>query len=786
MEFYLTDMTYQVIDNKPVILLFGKSNNKQICLLDYSFEPYFYAITDDELRIEQDGFRITRTEDTTRKIRGEETKLKKICINLPQGVPVIKRILKEKGIAVYEHDIFFTRRYLLDKEITPFTCLEVEKRETDFSAKVPSFEVTSIRQKSDLILRPTILAFDIETYHTGTISPEEHPVLMIALAGSNFRKVLTWKHIKGEHVEVLQTEADMLQRFVEIIEEQQPDILAGYFTDGFDFPYLKERAKKYALKLTVGLDYSEVIIKGKTKATAQITGIAHFDVFKFIRVIRRSLKTDVYSLNAVAHELLGEKKLEVDLMKLHEAWDTSTNLERFADYNLKDADITFKLATKLLPNILELIKLVGMSFFDMNRMSFSQLVEWFIIKQTKDEIILNKPSYYESKERMHRRFKGAFVLEPTPGLYKDIVVVDYRSMYPTIIASHNISLETFQCSCCSDKVPLEGEDYWFCKKKKGFISKIIEDLITKRAVLKSELKLDPDNPLLNARSIALKDMANSFYGYLGFAPARWYCFECGESVTAYARFYIKKVITKAKDAGFNVLYSDTDSCFMTLGTKSKKDAFNFVENVNKELPGLMELEFEKYYASGIFVGMKGSEGGAKKKYALIDEKNKLKITGFEAIRRNWSYIAKEVQLETLRIILEENDSEKAVAFVKGRVQDILGGKVPVEKMVIRTQLQKEISSYKSVGPHVVAAQLLKAKGTVVAPGMMIHYVIVKGVGKIRDKVALPEDTQSEDIDAEYYIAHQIIPSVEPILAVLGIDTKSIFEKESQSSLAGFF
>jgi len=167
------------------------------------------------------------------------------------------------------------------------------------------------------------------------------------------------------------------------------------------------------------------------------------------------------------------------------------------------------------------------------------------------------------------------------------------------------------------------------------------------------------------------------------------------ATSGYGRFYIKRVIQKAQDAGFKVLYSDTDSVFLTLDGKTKEDSEKFAEKINAELPGLMELEYEGFYPSGIFVSAKFGPYGAKKKYALIAEDGNLKIKGFETVRRNWSFIAKEVQENVLNIILREHDKEKALEYVKKVIHDIRERKVPLDKVIIHTQLQKEILDYDS-------------------------------------------------------------------------------------------
>jgi len=291
---------------------------------------------------------------------------------------------------------------------------------------------------------------------------------------------------------------------------------------------------------------------------------------------------------------------------------------------------------------------------------------------------------------------------------------------------------------------------------------------------------------MEARSQSLKLLANSFYGYLGFSMARWYSIECARSTTAYGRYYIKKVIDDAGKAGFNVLYSDTDSVFVALEGKSKKDAKEFQQKVNLELPGLMELEHEGFYPRGIFVSAKIGKFGAKKKYALLSESGGLKIRGFELVRRNWSPIAKEVQQKVLDIILKEDDLPKAVKFVKKVVEELKENKVDVSKMIIHTQLQKDIDDYDAIGPHVAIAAKMKKKGINVGPGSKIEFVITKKGDKIRDKARLPSEVTQKDYDPDYYINNQVVPAVEKIFEVLGYTKEDLLESKEQNKLNKFF
>jgi DNA polymerase elongation subunit (family B) len=799
-NFYPTDIAYTVRNGKPIIQLYGRTvEGKQICVLDENFEPYFYVVGEVDVKaleaLRQDDYQVVRVEKVKKNLNEHPTEALKVFVNIPRGVPALKDLAKELPgvIGVYEYDILYTRRYLIDKGIIPLTLTKVEGKESPFQSKVPCIKAEKIMPAGEDTLKPKLLAVDIETYNPeNKINMKKHPILMIGLYGEKFSRVITWKKFetKEKYIEFVSTEAEMLQRFVELVSDYGPDMLVGYFTDGFDLPYIVERAKIHKVKLDLGLDYGQLEITGKTQLEAKITGIAHIDIFKFIRkVIARSLKTDSYSLDAVAKELIGEGKHPVDMNAFFKAWDEGgEQLEEYCKYNLQDCALTYKLTEKVLPNLIEFVRIIRLPPYDINRMTFSTFVEWYLMNQAsaQNEILLNRPYKRDELSRMSDRIKGAFVYEPKPGFYQKITVFDYRSLYPSIIASHNISKGTLNCDCCKDtpKVTTERGTFWYCAKRKGLFSTVISDLILRRGELKKQLKTSKD-PLLAARSEALKVLANSFYGYMGFAPARYYCIECAESTTAWARHYIHQAIETAQQAGFTVLYSDTDSVFLLLEKKTKEDALALMEKINKDLPGLMELDYEGFYPAGIFVSLKAGESGAKKKYALLDEKGTMKIRGFESVRRNWSFIAKDVQKRVLEIVLKEHDAAKAKLYVRDVVEKMRKNTIPLDKVVIHTALSKATTGYTSIGPHVAAAQRMEAKGMTVGAGSVIKYVVVKGKGKIRDKVKLPEETSQDEYDGEYYITNQILPGVERIFAVLGIKVDDLMSSTKQSSLEGF-
>ncbi len=813
-DFYLYDITYRVEGEKPVIEMYGRTDKgQQICLINDSFRPYFYAepekgsiakLIEQIKGLSAEGRVMGRVVDVTaekKKRNKEEIDVLRIEVNLPFAVPLIKeKVERLEGIrGVYEYDILFSRRYLIDHRIIPLKKVRAQAEFFNSKKRVLTARASTIEAtEEDSLPPPRILSLDIETYNPeGKAINTAHPILMIALSGEGYDKVLTWKNIEGyqDYVEVVSDEAEMLTRFKEEVEKYKPDILSGYYSDGFDLPYIKERARINKVRLNIGLDNSEIAIQGRGKS-ALIRGITHIDVLRFVKnYLARTMDTDSYDLSSVAKELIGEKKDDVDIEKLYEAWDKgSSKLADFAKYNLKDAKITHILTKRILPNLIEMVKMVGMPLFDINRMGFSRLVEWFLIRNAylNGYLCPNKPSHTETRERLSETYTGGFVYEPTPGLYNKIAVFDYRSLYPSIIVSHNISPDTLNCDCCrgeADPVPFDDKErkVWFCKKKKGFIPGLLEDIINRRVRIKEILKArdpeDKENFLIKARANSLKILANSFYGYYGFYAARWYCMECARSVTAYGRHYIKAVIKEAEEKGFRVLYSDTDSVFLLLGEKEEDEARRFIREINMKLPGMMELDYQGYYKAGVFVSTKSSSSGAKKKYALLKENNELIIRGFESIRRNWSLIGKEVQEKVLRMVLS-NQKEEALNYVKDVIKMVRSGKMSINKMVITTQLQKDPEMYDSKMPHVAVAMRMKQKGMAVGHGTMIKFVITSGKEKLRDRARMVEE--AENYDPDYYINNQILPSVTRIFEAVGMNMEELEEDKKQSDLKRFF
>ena len=163
----------------------------------------------------------------------------------------------------------------------------------------------------------------------------------------------------------------------------------------------------------------------------------------------------------------------------------------------------------------------------------------------------------------------------------------------------------------------------------------------------------------------------------------------------------------------------------------------------------------------------------------------MKITGFETVRRNWSLLAKELQEKVLELVLNDKKDE-ALEYVKEVVKKLRNGEIKKEKLIIKTQITKELQSYSSIGPHVAVALRLLEQGVKVSPGTIVEYIIAKGSGLVRERARLLEEVSEGDYDPDYYLNNQLIPAVNSIFLVLGISEEEFSSDSSQKGLGSFF
>jgi DNA polymerase I len=831
---YITEKDEEGRD-KPVIRLWCKSRDgTDFIVLDKNFEPYFYAFpygyeSDvgekkelvEELCIDREGeeIRVKRVESCQKKLLGVERRVLKIFAAHPRHVPVLREEVKRVGLTVLEADILFAIRYLIDNQLRPFDGVKVEGEEIELGSayttgkKAIAASKVSYKKMTELP-KLKILAFDCEMASSyGMPSPKRDPIIIIAVA---------YQHQENEaktRLFVLDNEAykegddeTVIRNFLTLIgahqnepiagsEQFQPDIIVGYNSDGFDWQYIKERAKLQGIRLSVGADGSTVQFeKGGMLPGVNIAGRLNVDLFKLAKRDLGSVK--VKKLENVA-EFLGvmnkNDRVNLSPREITECWrnTSSSARERLYEYAKADAVSTLGIATKVLPLQIELSKMVGYPLDELAKMGRGRQVEAFLTAEAFKREELVPP-----KRGAEKTYEGGFVLPPEKGLHEDVIALDFSSMYPTIMISFNISPDTFvesQQKEAEDEVYIAPEvGHEFRKEPDGFFKSIMSDLIARRKDIKNEMKrydkTSDEYRLFDIQQQSIKILTNSFYGYTGWSAAKFYKRECAEATTAWGRYFIKQAISMVEEFGFQVIYSDTDSIFAKLTEsgitdrreETLKKAKEISERITKELP--LELEIQDFFKVIFFTGK-------KKRYAALTDKGEIVVRGLEVRRGDWCEIAKEVQTEVIRLILVEKDPKKAMEYVKRIIQYVKEGEIPLDKLIIHKTITRKISGYETKQAHVVAAEraLASSSHIVYEIGSKIPYVVIKGPGKTSERafpVDIIERSEGNEIyadgvkylvDVEYYTQHQVIPVAHRVLQLFGYEIAS-FEEGRQKTL----
>ncbi|GAY25895.1 hypothetical protein ATG_10980 [Desulfurococcaceae archaeon AG1] len=786
LDVFILDLSYEVVRSEPHIVIWGiDSSGNRVLLRDRSFRPYFYAVLEDDAPVEQvaemirrlsvPSSPITEVKPVDRKYYGRPVNVLRIQTVIPESVRDYRE--KVKGIAyvreVLEADIRFALRYMIDRETPPSTWHRFRVRKIPRSNEYRVSEEYEVLERigySDITKPPSMrsIAFDIEVYNPrGSPRAETDPVIIIGAMNDKGEKVQFLAEDPGPR------DAKPLREFIEYVLNEDPDILFGYNSAYFDIPYLMERCKRYGLKFDIGRRRGAEP-RPSVYGHYSIPGRLHVDLYDFAEEIH---EIKIKSLDVVA-EYFGimsrSERTNIPWYEIARYWDDKSKRPILLRYSMEDVISTYGIGMKILPFAIQISSLTGLPLDQVGSASVGHRLEWYLMREAYryGELVPNR------EERPYEPYKGAVVLEPKPGVHENIAVMDFSSMYPNIMIKYNIGPDTYidnEEECGEDgcwKAPEVG--YLFRKSPPGFYKRVLETLLKLRRSIRDEMKkYDPDSieyRILDERQKALKILANAAYGYMGWVGARWYFKQGAEAVTAWGRATIKRAIEIAKSMGLEVIYGDTDSLFIKY---SKGLAEEFAERISRELE--MEIKIDKIYRKVFFTE-------AKKRYVGLTENGGIDIVGFEAVRGDWSELAKEIQEEVARIILGTNDVSKAIEYVRSVVKNLEAGKIPMEKLVIWKTITRPLDEYEATAPHVRAAKILLSRGGRIAIGDKIGYVIVRGAGRISDRAMPYTFVDPKDIDPSYYIDHQVIPAALRILEYFGVTERTLRSGSRSRSL----
>ncbi len=760
MKGYIVYSSYRIIGDAPVVILFGRLENGESFRADIPFRPYFYIKEKDlshAVSVLDTEFEKTDLKDF------DSNKVVKVYADIPQNVPAYRKNLEDENIGTYESDIRFVLRYYMDNGILGTIDLS-----GDHSADMGVdryYQNPWIRSAKEYDVRLRMLSIDIET------DKAAEKVYSIALHGCGIQEVHIVTPAKCDAVRY-DDEESLLDGFLKRFEELDPDIVVGWNFIDFDLDVLSRRMKHYKKAFALGRGGDAVRIRKQADffrdSTADVFGRIVFDGISLLK--QAYIRYQDYKLDTVAKEVLGKSKVELE----DGFWDNFTDIikkdpKRVADYNLQDARLVTLILEKL--NLIDLnIKkslITGMQL-DRVKQSVASLDSLYIRSAHKRGYVCPNSRHGERGERI----KGAYVMKPNPGIYDFVAVLDFKSLYPSIIRTFNIDPIAHR----KDGTIVAPNGARFVNDE-GILPEIIKKLWKERDIAK---KNNDD-----ARSHAIKIIMNSFYGVLANPSCRFYSLEMGNAITSFAREIIKETVSLIRKDGFSVLYGDTDSVFVDLKVSCYDDAkkigsqiakkinSHFTKKIREEYgrKSVLELEFEKVFRVLMLPKVRGGEAGAKKRYAGIlikDGKESITVTGMEMVRRDWTDIAKRVQMELLDRVFHKREVSDYIVKI---VSDIRAGKFD-DELVYRKSLRKNLDEYvKTTPPHVKAARKLPK----VTSGIIEYYMTKNG----------PEPVQmlKSPIDYDHYIEKQIKPIAETILALFDKNFDDVVQ--NQKSLFDF-
>ncbi|MCW4050999.1 MAG: DNA-directed DNA polymerase I [Candidatus Bathyarchaeota archaeon] len=622
----------------------------------------------------------------------------------------------------------------------------------------------------------------------------KEPITAVAFAGSDgLRKVILLNDsgfseetpdIDGaDEVTVYENERNIIRETFRILDGYP--VVLTFNGDDFDLKFLRNRARNLGIP-----DSENPITLGRRFAF--LTNSVHVDLYQFFR--NRSIQGyafgNVYrehNLDQISSSILNQGKIQVENIG-------ELSLKELGDYCMQDTYITYQLThfgDDLVMDLIVLLCRISKSIMeDVSRMGVSRwilaLMEWdhrqqgWLIPNTKDIILAKGGSTTEAVIK-GKKYQGAIVMEPKPGIHFDVTVVDFASLYPSAIRNWNLSYDTLQCAhdeCKSNLVP--GTQHWVCTKKHGMTSTTIGSLKDLRVLWykprsKDMSLTDDQRQYYNVVQQALKVFLNASYGVFGAESFPLYCPPLAESTAAVGRFALEEAGKKSEELGIEVLYGDTDSVFLNHPSKEQTD--ELVKWADEALG--IDLEVEKTYRYAIF-------SARKKNYLGVYKDGRMDIKGLTGKKRHIPPILKAAFDELTAIlsnVMTVDDFDQAKEDIKGLVAEvhtrIKERDFKIDEVAFQMQLGKPLKAYDTNPQHVKAARMLVEMGHDIAEGDIIKYVVTK-------KNVLPSIiAKPRDVDVKKYEGY-LESTFEQLLDALDMSFDELIGKPKQTSLGVFF
>jgi DNA polymerase I len=731
---------------------------------------------------------------------------------IPEDFPEVSDTpVQPEDIKVWESRIKYYQSYIYDRQLLPGMIYEVkngnlvpktlrESEETLAQIKAifkgdSAEELQHVEDWARLLEYPAPkfrrAAVDIEVYApVATRVPDprkaEYPVICVSMYGSDNQKKVWLLRRQGiregnEHLpadvklEYCDTEEELLKAVFEVLWDY-PFILT-FNGDDFDLRYLTHRA------LNKGIRRNEIPIEVGRRVCLLKYGV-HIDLYKFFfnRAIQiyafKNRYRDV-TLDDVGTGIIGVEKIRI------EKTFAELNYTELARYCLRDSEITYKLTSSedelAMKLILILARLSSMPMEDVSRQGVSRWIRNFMHREHRkrsmlipnsEDILAKKGKTSTTAIIKGKKYKGAIVVEPVPGVHFNVAVMDFPSLYPSIIKVWNLGYQSILCphpECRTNIVP--GTPHWVCTRKRALESLLIgslRDLRVRWYKLKAKDKTLPAElrSWYNVTQGALKVILNASYGVFGAASFDLYCPPVAEATAAIGRHSITQIRNHAEGLGIQVLYGDTDSLF--LKNPSKEQIAELARWTERELK--MGIDVEKVYRYAVF-------SSRKKNYLGVLEDGTVDVKGLTGKKKHIPIFIKNAfnkMKERLAQVKNPADFEKA----KKDIADIVRERYTrlkrrewgsLDELAFHVVLGEDLHRYTKTTPqHVKAAKILKENGVEIRGGDLISFVKT-----IREPHVKPVELATKnEVDVDKYIAY-LHSTFDQVLDALGLSFDEI-------------
>jgi DNA polymerase-2 len=758
---WILQPTYRIRRTTPVVQLFGRLESGEAFLAeDDRFRPYFFVPEHDAPLLA--NLPHARVEPTA--LRGlDRASLVRVTADLPANVPALREKVERGGGQALEADLRFPYRYLIDHGLRVGVSLEGEVEELR-----PGLLRFANPQLAPAVVRPELrtLSIDLET------SPDASHIYCAALVGDASDEVhlVSARPVRGAVVHA--TERELLVCVSERIAELDPDVITGWNVVDFDLRVWDARCRHYRLRPRLGRIEGDLLFQQDAGFTRQWrASLPGRMVLDAIPMVRDAVRLEDYRLETAARTILGRGKL-IDA----EAPDAATEITRLyhedaealVAYNREDARLVLDILEKeaLLALTLERSLLSGMQL-DRVGASIASFDLLYLPELRARGLVA--PSV--DRQRKSAAVTGGALLTPQPGLFENVAVFDFKSLYPSLIRTFHLDP---LAHALAGKDAIEAPNGARFSRNDTILPSVLERFMRSREEARRRGDRHADQ--------ALKIMMNALFGVLGAASCRFFDPAVANAITRFGQQTLNWTREAFEAAGVRVLYGDTDSVFVKLQGPGapQEEAEQLRERIDGAIhqrvretyqvePRLL-LELEHVFDAFFLPRVRGGREGSKKRYAGWKD-GQLEVVGLEAVRRDWPAIAGRLQCGMLERLFRGED---LLAYATQLVTELRAGALDDELVYAKRIRKGTLDRYTATTPpHVQAAR--KAGGRV---GRVVRYVITSS----GPEPVLPGRPLPPGIDHRHYVERVLRPVGDAILDALGRDFSEVLGEPRQLDL----